>query len=667
MLYTITDQQAQDANLVKVIHGVAGRGKSSKVIDYYNKTGAKYIWATSTNKLKRDASNRYGVKAMTVCSALFNNEDGHFYKMPKDTIDADTVIIDEILQTDPRVIDWITDNRGKYNIIVMTDAHQMLTPGAGTSLLRKFTTLTKQPYTITDEGTSTLRARDNETKNEIERLYQSAGDATNEFPAAIASKRYPVILYDDLTYNDNDIYITHTNDIEEALYIDHNLSAGTYTDDQLIPKGSIANRPPKDPSRYPIIPQNEAEKRKNGGYYQLANIGSATRYQGSEVTQSQKLYYIINPDAVVTNREWYTVLSRCHSINSIIIVVKQPAPQPITTYRGKPIREAGVLYLDYAPENSTLTHKPNTIDDESLDAALSANVSTTYAWHPNKIQIANKTYYRASTSTTRQTKSTAKTLIDKEPYLKYNQTEQAYLIIDGPITYARPKSNGKKTRQYNNEIDLKAAYPHILQNERLPIAGKLYTIYTPGKLNFYKCNSTLLNAGAIVTDELAEYVKKHDTNATLQHLFATDYTNGSKLGDHLTNLALGTEEQARRAKLIHYGYYQKKYFKYDGETDTYTRNPEQSHELLMVTILSHLAYIMLTIRDVIGDYNGCFVTDAYHYDGDDRAKEIADHFMTHLTHYHARVYNYTKQTEPVWQNYQNNKKRSHKKCKQTKS
>ena len=125
MIFSFTEQQFLDANLVKVVYGVAGRGKSSIINDFFRSHNIPYLWTTSTNKLKRDAIERYGCEASTVCSALFTSENGQFYIEEKDP-DCKTIIIDEILQTSPKVLKWIENHVGRYNIIVLTDMKQML-------------------------------------------------------------------------------------------------------------------------------------------------------------------------------------------------------------------------------------------------------------------------------------------------------------------------------------------------------------------------------------------------------------------------------------------------------------------------------------------------------------------------------------------------------------
>ena len=119
-----------------------------------------------------------------------------------------------------------------------------------------------------------------------------------------------------------------------------------FTDDELICKGSIASKPPKDLHKYPILSQLQAERMKSQAYLQLANIGSITRYQGSEVTDKQKLYYIITLDSRITNREWYTVVSRCWTLDSIVIVIaNRQTKEKLKTFNNRKIKDVRTLVI----------------------------------------------------------------------------------------------------------------------------------------------------------------------------------------------------------------------------------------------------------------------------------------------------------------------------------
>ena len=346
MIFSFSDSDFLDATKVKVIHGVAGRGKSSIVNNFLKQNNIDFLWTTSTNKLKRDAQERYNCEAATVCSALFKNENGRFYCEEK-TINKHTVIIDEILQTSIKVLDWIEHNKNIVNIIIMTDMHQMLSVDNNSSeFLRRFNELMNKPYVLVDEGFETKRARDKETKDKIESLYKTSNDESTEFLKDVATNRFDIIKYEDMDFSTNDVYITHLNETEEMLYRDKKLSTMFFNDDELICKGSIASKPPKDLQKYPILSQLQAERMKSQAYLQLANIGSITRYQGSEVTDKQKLYYIITLDSRITNREWYTVVSRCWTLDSIVIVIaNRQSKEKLKTFNNRKIKDVRTLVI----------------------------------------------------------------------------------------------------------------------------------------------------------------------------------------------------------------------------------------------------------------------------------------------------------------------------------
>lgn len=346
MIFSITDDDFLDKNKVKIIHGVAGRGKSSVINKFLQSNGIDYIWTTSTNKLKRDAEERYGCKSYTACSALFENRDGRFYLSEKD-VDVSTVIIDEVLQTSNKILSWVENHVGINNIILLTDMKQMLavdTENLSNSFLKSFEDFLQKPFVISDEGFDTKRARDLETKDKIEYLYSKSDNYSTEFKKDLRSGRFPAIRYEDMDFNTNDIFITHLNETEDKLYRDFNLNMMSFNSDEIIPKGGIASRPPKDYTKYPIISQSQAERTKSRSYYQLSNVGSCTRYQGSECTDKQKLYYIVTDDSKITNREWYTVVSRCWKLDSIVIVVAdRVVKKRLESFNGKRIKDNALL------------------------------------------------------------------------------------------------------------------------------------------------------------------------------------------------------------------------------------------------------------------------------------------------------------------------------------
>lgn len=218
----------------------------------------------------------------------------------------------------------------------------------------KFMDFLDKPYVKKDEGKETKRARDPETKAKIEELYEKSSDAFGQFERDMESGRFNMISYDEMPFSTNDIYITHLNVTEDFLYRDKSFSTGSFNEDELIPKGRIASRPPKDYTKYPILSQLQAQKMDARAYYQLANVGTCTRYQGSECRSDQKLYYIITADSKITDREWYTVVSRCWSLDSIVIVLAHRQTQEkITTFAGKKVKATSILVV-FTKEGETI-------------------------------------------------------------------------------------------------------------------------------------------------------------------------------------------------------------------------------------------------------------------------------------------------------------------------
>lgn len=164
-----------DKNFIKVIDGIAGAGKSSALHKILKDNKILYLRTTSTNKLKKDAMARYPeCNCQTVAGGLFttNLKDGGYYREYKD-VEEDTIVIDEILQTNSKVFQYCIDNIGKKNIIITTDSHQMLAPGQGIFILEEFKKFCKREDVYYVELTNTLRARNPETKAIFEELYRS--------------------------------------------------------------------------------------------------------------------------------------------------------------------------------------------------------------------------------------------------------------------------------------------------------------------------------------------------------------------------------------------------------------------------------------------------------------------------------------------------------------
>lgn len=285
--------------------------------------------------------------------------------------------------------------------------------------------------------------------------------------------------------------------------------------------------------------------------------------------------------------------------------------------------------------------KPLTIEDAELDAIIREKQSDVYAWDTSKIIIDGVLYYRKSIVNDEvSTKSTANSLIKKEPVFDYSFMDDIYRILDehniDQIFYARPTMKGGNCeRDFQFQIDLYSAYPHILNYEKLPVDGTLYEEESADRMNFYVYHGKKLKPECLVTDDLKNYIEENNLGVC-EFLFSTNYQTGSKIGSKLIEMVYKNKKTKAEAKMLHYGYYQKKFIQYDPEQDCYVRNPKYNHELLMVAVLSQLVFIMLNIADIIGK-GGRFVTDAYFFKNEPDIDHINAELQSRFKNYDYRI------------------------------
>lgn len=283
-----------------------------------------------------------------------------------------------------------------------------------------------------------------------------------------------------------------------------------------------------------------------------------------------------------------------------------------------------------------------TINDRELDDIIKEHIDEKFAWDPTKILIDGRLYYRESIANTGvSTKMTAASIIKKEPEFDYHFMDEVYSILDEhkvpQIFYAHvtKKISNKDEGDYQNELDLYSAFPHILKYERMPLDGTLYKEESPDRMNFYLYKGKKLRPDCIITDDLKSYIEEHNMGSC-EFLFSLDCKVGSKMGDRLIPMVYKNKKTKAEAKQLHYGYYQKKFLQYDRLQDCYIRNPKYSHELLMVAIESQLVYIMLNIVECIGG-DGFIKKDAYHFDVDPDLDAIRKLFDEKFSNYDYRV------------------------------
>lgn len=584
---------------IKIIDGIAGSSKSSSTDRFFREHDITYARYTSTNRLRRDAEDRYNMPVKTIAAGLFANHGTNFYaeeKLPE----AEHVVIDEILQSSPKALEWCIHNADNANIIITTDSKQLLSPENEAAMTQLFTQLKMRDDVVKVNLTETLRARDAKTKTLYNKLYGIA-DLPKLFKAQDLINTFNnVIYYEDMEYSPNDAYITHDNATEDFLYRDQKFASNPYLD--LVPKGFLASRPPKDLSRYPLLSQAEANRTHSKSYTQVMNVGSAVRFQGSEVDDTHTLYFLIQPDSMVSARELYTVITRMWNIKSFkIVLINTPKIYKLTEFNGKPLKTHRYLKINEVKDKEILTPKqmeklvaPYDTDEIYYDRSEVRNFKGDIIYTSNKNAMNNMG----------KKKATAASLAKRDSTLNFSYMDEVYSIISD---HGLHSIQGIRTRRMHSEfeIDFVSAYPTILKHEKIPSDG---FIREDGPhvdmLNFYMFHATKKSEGifgtnTIITDDLADYFEKNDYGKC-EYLFSTPYTQGGFLGTWLYENTHDTKEKKEDVKTsIHYGYYQKPYIKIAETGDVYVKNESNIYQLLFCAIVSQMLYYECLIKDAV--------------------------------------------------------------------
>ncbi len=661
--FGITDEEFL-AKTTKIITGMAGSAKSSnsiKIFQKYNLLDDTLI-CTSCNLLKRYAEARYGVKCETIASAVCKTINGIFYCEEKEP-EVNNIILDEILLTDIRVIKWVENHTGKYNIIILTDECQMLSPHTGERMLQEFKKLKKKPGVKNINLKKSYRPRTKETEKYYEKCYNSVLNNTSLFYEAKTQMK--VIPFSQMEFNHNNIYICHTNEIEKYIYHVYNV-ADDYTAD-LIPKGTIARKPPKDLSKYPIMCQIDANG-KQIGYLQPINIGSATRYQGSEVKDNQTLYFICESFSRVEAREWYTVVTRCYDIRSIVIVIVDlPKKQPLTVYNHKPVKPTRMFNLpdvklldgrklsEAKVEDDKIKLSPEDIDLLAKYAADTKDIhydKNKFFFNGNlvcveEVETEDEKQEVEQEKKTKKSKCSMFSMLEKEPDFSFDYMDDFYrsyekaqedrpagvvetdLIRSAMLTnisndmFLSGTKKERDKRKYKYGLDLRASYPSILNFEKLPTsrnffprpqemkgdyAGKISIPEKEDRIDWF-CffGSKILPWGSVVTGELARYIQEGDKYGieSCVYIGSSEAKRGSDMGRRLYDMATDCEETNEERKECHYGFAEKPYLDriitndMEEAAEAYTINHENNHQLLIIAIKSWQTLAILKIKQMI--------------------------------------------------------------------
>lgn len=704
--FHITRKDFWDSKLKKVVEGVGGSAKSSNLHKIFIAEKSPYGRYTSTNKLKKDALRRYGGQCDTIAGGLFHTENGEFFRAEKDECPRN-IVIDEFMQTDKKIFEWVNNHAGDHNIIMCTDICQMLSPYNGESMKEAYERFIEQDDVIVIHLDKTYRARDTETEEYYYDCYRAVRTGLQKYPAF--KKTHPPISFEQVEYNYNDVYITHTNEIEKMLF--DSWGIGSDYSAPLIPKGTIARKEPKDPEKYPIIPQIEASGYQ-GGYWQPEHIGTPTRYQGSEVTETQKLYFFVEKNSRVEPREWYTVISRCYHISSLqIVYVDIEKQKPLTEFNGYPIVTPTAFHI---PEDFAFQDGKKIDDFKDSGSGKYLLPEERMDDIRRRIEVEDTPYnknvfiYKGEIGHQQreQSASRARTvygMLKKEPelradymddFLRTLERRQRELtgdtanpvkcdFVSGPMLnnfIGNGKIRDRKTYQYG--IDLKGAYPHILNSAPLP-TGKFtpapigYETWTPHPqkvtdgLDWFMYHTTgemIVDEWSIMTWECACALSESGCDGIFVYLGSTECQIGSKMGKWLHEMCHKSVEAANEIKELHYGFMQKPYMERimkkngKGEILGYMLNGAYRYELLMCAIRSRQTLIMTALKGMVygEDWQQGFTNvDCLYFDTDYDIEELGKAAAKMLPDYDFRIFDNQAEGAPIlFQTYETLKTRA---------
>lgn len=680
-LFGISRADVFDLNKIKVLDGIAGSAKSSMVDSFMAANGVRYGRYTSSHKLRRDAVARYGGNVQTIAGGLFKTVDGAFFaesKSPEHLV----VVIDEILQTDPRALKWCAENVGRVSIIICTDSRQMLTPHGGANMAECFKDFCKRPDVIYKELSYSFRPVDDKTRRAYDYCYTHAlDDAPHTFAGWV--KRHGAISGDELKeYDPSAAYICHSNSIEAALYTRWGLSSRY--DIELIPKGNAAGRDGAEISRkIPILPQ-EAVGKTCARYYQAANLGSTTRYQGTEVQPGQKCYFICAPGARVSCREWYTALTRCKSIDSLQVVYMETyRPKELRTYDGKPVKDLEPMRLDgsmlvggrplaeYIEESGGRI--PFSVYDE-LKKTIKDTADTHYSTDFFMVDGVGRAVGDPKGDVPGKKPLSTIGLFSREPDLEQKYMPDFWRAMEKikdakghtVDTIAAPLltcEDPKQSELYGYACDLYSAYSYILKYGSMPDGSRLYPAENRGPdwvRIYYVRSCPLLAPGCVASGVLVDFIRESGVTVDAVCIGSCRRVSRCVVGDYLYEHVHTTQEDKAEVKGLRYGYLSKPYLlpldrmMITGEATAYSVDKCRLYELVMCCIKSELAVVAMKIRRAVyGDISmGRVVVDCVYFDSSEWSFDIGDAIKAAIPLFDFRLHDPMDKSRIFYQTYE---------------
>lgn len=583
------------------ITGPAGACKSTMAGGIF--AGEKVLHCYPSNVQAEDGKERFSGDGNTICgtaaSLLFNNPGGHFYYSEKEP-DIKNVVIDEALQQDARVLKWAKEHCEKYNIVLLTDTHQMLVPENGETALRYFEELQQNANNIILR--TTYRPRTEHTRAEYYRLYDNV-----EHPGIDLKKyilQFPVIDYKDMPFSADHNYYTYRRAEEELIYLDHDIREATGK--RNIKKGVISSKQNSN-IEAPFMSQQRAIDTGAMAYLQAPFIFTITRSQGTENEQGKKSFFLLpKTNFMLYPRAIYTLISRFKDLNDLTIVLcDTPEPRP-SMFLGLPIKQAAELYEDKKPETESDWEK---IKKEAAEKTK----NSPFYYYPDRVQTKTGRVFMGRTTPVK-TNMYIRNQLKKDESAYINYALEAYKTLEALkidfIYDATIKDTSDQDRtSFRYSLDFNSAFPRIASSAKIPKSGHIYKEYRKDKLNFFGYSGDYYTNNSIITEELARYIAEHH-KGKIYFLFSTDYTTGTRYGKDILDKAQKNKQSKAKTKTLDWGTLQKPLLKRDNEQapTCYIYDPRNVYELHMVAIKSRLAYIMSAISDFI-DEPCVFITD----------------------------------------------------------
>lgn len=643
----ITEEDFFNNKILKVFNGVAGSAKSTAAAILLQLTDS-YARYTSTHRLKNDAIMRFGGDTFTIAGGLFNTEDGIFFASEKE-IHYKNILIDEALQTDGRLFTLLKKLVGKVNIIVCTDSKQMLPPVAEGSILKQFNEFCNLDFVKKIDLDHSLRAVNEISQEMYNDCYKEADNGKFDL-----YDRYKLSMnwcwLDDISYSKDNAYICHSNELEDILYKKYKLYDRYDLD--LLPKGGIASKNIEDLNveNYNILSQKEALRTKLRSYFQISNVGSVTRYQGSEVQVGHKLYFLVNPNDIVGNREFYTMITRAKDVNDITLVFTRPEKkkEPFTQFFGHPVLKPKALKItddtviprcdgktiEAVREESKTAEKPIKedelqkpyIDELLLDASRKDGV------YYNILINNGKVVKEYTSEESKKPKTSLYSLLNKSQGTSFDCMEdflrayekmsilykrEIHKNIDTIIT---PQTfdyqfNHTKNFMYSAGIDVYSAYPTAFKYGKI-YDGRFFESFEEVSENdfwkeedkyvgFFFNNSFYGQKGMIITDALVKTMREYDKEFEAFYIGRSPVLKNAKFVDYLYKKVYKSYEDKKFVRdNIRYGWMQKPfldkiYTSDDKKEWFYGVNESQRYELLMCCVQSDMFNFIIKCKQII--------------------------------------------------------------------